>query len=125
MKPLQLHNITLPAEDIDNLHWMARRYADGRSTYAPLMMNEITRRILSTGMELNAQVCDGTVWATDGMADKGYMSGLSIEDQHAAQKSASHKLHAVVCELYELKRNGLLTDIQLKRLLELAGVNEE
>jgi hypothetical protein len=49
-----------------DLHWMARRYVDGRSSYAPSMFNGITRGLLSMGVQLNA-TGDGIIWARDGM----------------------------------------------------------
>lgn len=52
-------------EDIANLHWMARRYADGRMTYASSMFNEITRKLLVSGVKLNP-TGDRTIWAGDG-----------------------------------------------------------
>lgn len=44
-----------------DLHWMARRYADMRSSYAPSMFNEHTRKLLAEGVELN-----GPHFARDG-----------------------------------------------------------
>jgi len=37
--------------DIRNLMWMARRYAEGRQTYAPSLYKEIERRMLFRGIE--------------------------------------------------------------------------
>ena len=48
-----------------DLHWMARRYADGRQSYAPGLFNEHTREAIRLGVELNP-TADGTVWARDG-----------------------------------------------------------
>lgn len=52
-------------EIINELHWMARRYADGRSTYAPVTFNECTRKLLKRGIKLNKP--DKVLFATDGM----------------------------------------------------------
>lgn len=60
---LEIENATLK-RIVQNLHWMARRYADGRQTYATSMMNEATRDLLRMGVNLN--MCDGTLWARDG-----------------------------------------------------------
>jgi hypothetical protein len=60
-----------------DLHWMARRYADGRCTYAPGMVNNAVRTLLMFGAELNISG-DQTPWARDGMGP-GY-SGLSKEE---------------------------------------------
>lgn len=38
--------------DLMSLHWMARRYADGRSSYSPGLFNDITRKLLAAGVEL-------------------------------------------------------------------------
>lgn len=48
-----------------DLHWMARRYADGRRSYAPGLFNDHTRALLEMGVKLNP-TGDGTVWANDG-----------------------------------------------------------
>lgn len=47
------------------LHWMARRYADGRQSYAVGMHNDHTRTLLALGAPLNP-TGDGTLWAADG-----------------------------------------------------------
>lgn len=47
------------------LHWMARRYADGRQSYAPSLFNDQVRILQGMGITLNA-TGDGTVWAADG-----------------------------------------------------------
>lgn len=49
-----------------DLHWMARRYADGRSSYAPSLFNEHVHTMLRLGVPLNP-TADGTIWAYDGM----------------------------------------------------------
>lgn len=51
---------------VRNFHWMARRYADGRSTYATRLFNEHVRTLLSMGVELDP-TGDETIWARDGM----------------------------------------------------------
>lgn len=62
---------------IEQLAWMARRYADGRSTYAPAMCNEALDVAKALGVEIES---DTTLpdpdYATDGMfgrwnADEG------------------------------------------------------
>lgn len=49
-----------------DLHWMARRYADGRQSYATSTFNDLTRRLLAMDVKLNA-TGDGTIWARDAM----------------------------------------------------------
>lgn len=60
-----------------DLHWMARRYADGRSSFAPRMFNEHTRAMIQMGVELNP-TSDEIIWARDEMG-RSY-DGLSDEE---------------------------------------------
>lgn len=48
-----------------DLHWMARRYVDGRQSYATGLFNEHTRALVALGIPLNP-TGDGTIWARDG-----------------------------------------------------------
>src|SRR5690606_27150388 len=48
------------------LRWMARRYADGRTSYATRLFNDHTRAVVALGVELN-RTSDGTISARDGM----------------------------------------------------------
>jgi len=76
LRKLYLENFTL-REIAVNLHWMARRYADGRMTYAPGMVNNAVRQLQAMGVKLN--ICgECTPWARDGMGP-GY-SGISREE---------------------------------------------
>lgn len=52
-------------EILKDFHWMARRYVDGRSTYATSLFNEHVRALIKMGIELNT-TGDNTVWARDG-----------------------------------------------------------
>lgn len=63
-----------------DLHWMARRYADGRMTYAANTVNGHARALLAMGVELNP-TGDRTIWARDGMGR--LYDGLT--DDEAAQ----------------------------------------
>lgn len=49
-----------------DLHWMARRYAEGRMTFSPQVVNDATRYLLSIGVPINP-TDDGIIWARDGM----------------------------------------------------------
>lgn len=60
---LQLRCAILEAA-VKELHWMARRYADGRSTYATSSFNQAVRDILRLGIKLHGN--DGIIWARDG-----------------------------------------------------------
>lgn len=63
-----------------DLAWMARRYCNGRSSYATHLFNQHTRTLLKLGVPLDP-TADGTLWARDGMG-RAY-DGLS--DEEAAQ----------------------------------------
>lgn len=45
--------IRLLRKAIQDVWWMARRYCDGRSTYAASTYNQHTRNLLALGIELN------------------------------------------------------------------------
>ena len=70
-------------EIITDLHWMARRYADGRSSYAPGMFNSHTRRLLKMGVRLN-RTGDDTIWARDAMG-RAY-DGLTDKEASLGRK---------------------------------------
>jgi hypothetical protein len=65
IKKLERENVRL-RHIAKEFHWMARRYADGRSTYATGMFNDLTKDLVSLGVELNAE-SDQTIFARDGM----------------------------------------------------------
>ena len=49
-----------------DMHWMARRYCDGRATYATSTFNKITKDALRLGIDLDVTYrADGTVFAHD------------------------------------------------------------
>ena len=58
--------------DVMSLHWMARRYADGRSSYSPGLFNGITRKLLGAGVELKSPhfARDGMGRRYDGLTDE-------------------------------------------------------
>ena len=64
---------------IAEIHWMARRYADGRSTYAPSLLNQRTREALMLGVGLRPPH-----FARDGMG-RSY-DGLTPEEVAAAEE---------------------------------------
>ena len=57
---------------IQDFHWMARRYADGRSTYAPDTLNRRTRELLAMGIRLKMPLYarDGMGRSYDGLTEK-------------------------------------------------------
>lgn len=65
---------TLLRRIVVDFHWMARRYADGRQSYATSLFNSHTRDLLHIGVELNP-TADNTIWASDAMGIK--FCGLS------------------------------------------------
>lgn len=67
--------VEIESKDLMDLLWMARRYADGRSTYVPSVFNEIYEKLLHSYPELiNSEREDGTLdyfpYAQDGMYNK-------------------------------------------------------
>lgn len=61
----------MPIGDARTLHWMARRYADGRQTYAAMTFNKVTRPLLAAGVVRRPEDHpDGTVWARDGSGNR-------------------------------------------------------
>lgn len=87
---LMLEGKRVPVEDVqtiaraltgvaEDLQWPARRYADGRSSYAVGMVNEATRVLIALGLRINPDqtVTPPTVWAEDGMF--GYPDYAVIE----------------------------------------------
>jgi len=45
-------------------HWMARRYCNGRMTYAPSFFNEMTRELLAFGINPKDMNDEG-IWAKE------------------------------------------------------------
>lgn len=70
MRALDDENRLLRVAVLD-LHWMARRYADMRSSYAPSMFNRHTRALLAVGVHLKNPYFarDGAGRAYDGLSD--------------------------------------------------------
>ena len=64
---------------VTDIHWMAKRYADGRNTYAPSMFNRAMRIALRLGITLQPDPIDGHLFARDRMGD-GY-SEITDEDK--------------------------------------------
>lgn len=63
IKELQLQDRNLK-EALAEIWWMARRYADGRSTYAPHQFNIITQSLRESGLLDDTD--NGEKWASDG-----------------------------------------------------------
>lgn len=63
IKELQAQNRNLK-EAVAEIWWMARRYADGRSTYAPHQFNSVTQWLRSCSLLTDTD--NGELWASDG-----------------------------------------------------------
>lgn len=63
IKRLQKQNHQLHTA-LTEIWWMARRYADGRSTYAPYQFNIITQSLRESGLLDDTD--NGEKWASDG-----------------------------------------------------------
>ena len=73
-----------------DFHWMARRYADGRSSYVTRMFNENTRAMLRMEVEVNS-TADEIIWARDAMG-RGF-DGLSDEEATPGTPKAMGEKH--------------------------------
>lgn len=65
-------------ETIERFHWMARRYCDGRMTTSPGSFNDLTRKLLTSGVRLQEPY-----FARDGMG-RDY-DGLTDDEVEAAR----------------------------------------
>ena len=63
-------------EIVTELHFWARRYADGRATYVTPDFNNMTRELLATDFQLRED--GGTIWAKDQHGRK--FDGLTDEE---------------------------------------------
>jgi hypothetical protein len=70
MTPVQSRHIGRMEEIIRETLWMARRYAHGRSTYAPSTVNQCIDTALKLGIEITADHVVGGMYADDGMFGK-------------------------------------------------------
>jgi len=57
-------------EDLKDLQWMARRYADGRSSYATGLLNRITDRLIKKGVPIVPVNSEEGIYAEDRMFGK-------------------------------------------------------
>lgn len=63
IKKLQTQNEYFK-EAVAEIWWMARRYANGRSTYAPHQFNTVTQSLRDFGLLTGTD--NGELWASDG-----------------------------------------------------------
>lgn len=75
---------------IQHLHWMARRYVDGRQSYATSVFNDCVREAIRLGIELRHP--DKTVWAKDAMGRRydGLSDSEAIDGTPEALGSLGH-----------------------------------
>lgn len=57
---------------IQDIQWMARRYAHGRKTFAPSIYNEAIQLAQDLGMEFKTDAIDGLIEAKDGDIDRDW-----------------------------------------------------
>jgi len=88
---------------VKDFHWMARRYADGRQTYATRMFNDHTRDLLKRGIKLNP-TADGTIWARDA----GGRSFDGLSDVEAALGETPLWEHRVNEEISKLREELIM-----------------
>ena len=62
-KSLKAENDDL-REIIANIWWMAREYADGRSSYAPALFNQCIEKAIANGVTIKDD--NGNIYAADG-----------------------------------------------------------
>lgn len=70
---------------IQDIWWMARRYAHGRQTYAVSDFNNAIRRAQDLGMEFPRDF-DGLIEAKDGMLDKDWFDAQNINSLNFIKK---------------------------------------
>lgn len=80
---------------VRDFHWMARRYADGRSSYAPGCLNEHVRKLLSMDSEFHPSA---PFFARDGMG-RGF--DKLTDTEVAAAKRDMPRGHATPLAEYE------------------------
>jgi len=116
MTPEELENHQLK-KIISDIWWMARRYADGRSTYATGMFNNAIRQAEALGVELNPKP-EGTIFARDGMGP-GY-AGLTQEEYDLGEPVDKWALQVVPEEVRLLRES--LTTLQQENIMLAAQV---
>lgn len=82
---------------------MAQRYCDGRQTAAVSLFNEITRRLLDAGVELDSF----PLYARDGMG-RGYDE---LTEEQAGKEPTYRELECQLREIQELYKGKDLTNL--------------
>lgn len=104
LEPYQIEKLL---EIVTDFHWMARRYADGRMSYATSLFNDHTRVLQSMDIELNP-TADGVLFAQDGMGRP--FDGLTDDQARLAQINAADVQLAELFAHYQERQQILLPD---------------
>jgi hypothetical protein len=84
---------------VRDIHWMARRYADGRCSYAPGMFNGRVRDLMAAGFELGQPL-----FARDGMGRA--FDGLTEEEVAGAEEDMP-RMHTKAFDIAEDRMNAV------------------
>jgi hypothetical protein len=98
-----------------DFHWMARRYADGRQSYATSTFNRDTRSLLAMNIQLNP-CAEGTIWARDGMGPQ--YGGLTEEEHNLGEPLDSWSKVVYSEEYTQLRMENLKLQAALERARE-------
>lgn len=109
---------------IMSLHWMARRYADGRSSYSPGLFNAVTRKLLAAGAELKRPLFarDGMGRRYDGLTDEQAAEAESdmprgfVPEADRRLSDALDLIHQTECLLEKLMEVAPERDIPFENL---------
>src|SRR5262249_53310212 len=94
-------------EIVKDLHWMVRRYADGRMSYATSLFNDHTSTLLAMGIQLQSEA-SGALYAMDGMG-RSY-DNLDDAQARLARISAADTKLAECFFHYQARQELLLPD---------------
>lgn len=101
-----------------DLHWMARRYCDGRMSAAPTIFNQHTRTLLKLGVPLNP-LGQETIWARDGMG-RAY-DGLTDEEASQGEQLRPIDIYRDE-EVEKLRKEVEALQQQVRRFLDDFGI---
>lgn len=96
---------------IEDIWWMARRYADGRSTYAPGMYNDAIRVARNLGIYLRLDDSQ-TIFARDGMGQR--YSNLTTEEYNEGTPLRDYELSEINQTIQQLREENLALKGKLK-----------
>jgi hypothetical protein len=105
---------------VHDLHWMARRYADGRQSYATSTFNQHTRSLLAMNIQLNP-CAEGTIWARDGMGPR--YGGLTEEEYNQGEPLNGWSRVIYPEEYTQLREENHRLQFELDSLKQKGGSN--